>query len=314
MRLALAGALDGMDWLVPSLDWIGNPVVVFRQVLAGLANGMLLFLVASGLTLIFGVTRIINFAHGSFFMLGAYVAFTIAGADVPSLARFLLAVLAGAAASAVLGMTFERFCLRRVYRSPQAYQLLMTFGLVLIAGDLVKLVWGRDENSVSPPALLAGFIRPFGVGFPLYRLLLIAVGLAICLAFWLMLYRSRWGTLIRAATVDRDMLQALGTDVKTLFTLVFGAGAALAGLAGALAAPIVSIGPGLQAQVLIDAFVVVVIGGMGSFPGALLGALLIGQANAFGVLAYPALAIVVPFAVMTLLLIVRPRGLLGRVE
>jgi branched-chain amino acid transport system permease protein len=136
----------------------------------------------------------------------------------------------------------------------------------------------------------------------------------ICVALWTLLYRTRWGTLVRAATVDREMLQALGIDVKRLFTIVFGAGTALAGLAGGLAAPVVSIGPGLHAQVLIDAFVIVVIGGMGSFAGALAGALLIGQANAFGVLAFPSLAIVVPFIVMTVLLIVRPWGLLGRPE
>ena len=136
----------------------------------------------------------------------------------------------------------------------------------------------------------------------------------MCLLFWAALYLSRWGTTIRAATVDRDMLQALGVDVRRLFTIVFAIGAGLAGFAGALAAPLVSIGPGLHAQVLLDAFVVVVIGGMGSFPGALIGALLIGQANAFGTLIFPSLAIVAPFVVMTLILVVRPRGLLGRAD
>jgi branched-subunit amino acid ABC-type transport system permease component len=178
----------------------------------------------------------------------------------------------------------------------------------------VKLLFGREENSISVPAGLDGVVRAFGVAFPVYRLLLIAVGAAMCAGLWALLYRSRWGIYVRAATVDREMLQALGVDVKRLFTHVFGVGAALAGLAGGLAAPILSIGPGLHAQVLIDAFVVVVIGGMGSFPGALAGALLIGQANAFGVLAFPSLAIVVPFVVMTLLLVVRPRGLLGQPE
>ena len=143
---------------------------------------------------------------------------------------------------------------------------------------------------------------------------LIGVGIAICIGLWVLIYRSRWGMLVRAATVDRQMLQALGVDVRRLFTTVFGLGAGLAGLAGGLAAPIMSIGPGLHAQVLIDAFVVVVIGGMGSLPGALAGALLVGQANAFGTLAFPTLAIVVPFLVMTVLLVVRPWGLLGKPE
>jgi branched-chain amino acid transport system permease protein len=291
-----------------------NPTVLARQVMAGLANGMLLFLVAAGLSLIFGVCRIINFAHGAFFMLGAYLAFTVVSATANSVPMFVVAVVLSTFGVVLFGMAFEVLFLRRIYRSPQAFQLLLTFGLVLILGDAVKLVWGREENSIGVPAGLDGFVRPFGVTFPVYRLCLIAIGLAICAAFWALLYRTRWGTLVRAAAADREMLQALGVDVSSVFTLVFGAGCGLAGLAGALAAPIASIGPGLHAQVLIDAFAVVVIGGMGSFPGALAGALLIGQANAFGILAFPALAIVMPFIVMTLLLIVRPWGLLGRPE
>jgi branched-chain amino acid transport system permease protein len=297
-----------------SFDWITNPTVVARQFMAGLANGMLLFLVAAGLSLIFGVSRIINFAHGGVFMLGAYFAYTLVSALGNSLASFIAALALCTLATFVFGVAFEMLFLRRIYRSDQAFQLLLTFGLVLLLGDLVKLVWGRDENSIAVPAGLDGFVRPFGVSFPVYRLALIAAGVAICLVLWVVLYRTRWGTLVRAATVDREMLQALGIDVKRLFTIVFGFGTALAGLAGGLAAPIMSIGPGLHAQVLIEAFVIVVIGGMGSFPGALAGALLVGQANAFGVLAFPSLAIVVPFIVMTLLLIVRPWGLLGRPE
>ena len=302
-----------MDFL-SSLDWMTNPTVLFRQFMAGLANGMLLFLVAAGLSLIFGVCRIINFAHGGFFMLGAYIAFTVVGSTSNSISMFILALVLSTAGLFAFGVAFEALFLRRIYGSPQAFQLLLTFGLVLLLGDAAKLVWGREENSIGVPTDLEGYVRPFGVSFPIYRLFLIAAGVAICIAFWAMLYRTRWGTLVRAAAADREMLQALGVDVSRLFTIVFGLGSALAGLAGGLAAPIVSIGPGLHAQVLIDAFVIVVIGGMGSFPGALAGALLIGQANAFGVLAFPSLAIVVPFIVMTLLLIVRPWGLLGKPE
>jgi branched-chain amino acid transport system permease protein len=247
-------------------------------------------------------------------MLGAYIAFTVVGSTFNSISMFILALVLSTAGLFAFGAAFEVLFLRRIYKSPQAFQLLLTFGLVLFLGDAAKLVWGREENSIGVPADLEGYVRPFGVSFPTYRLFLIAAGVAICIAFWAMLYRTRWGTLVRAAAADREMLQALGVDVNRLFTIVFGLGSALAGLAGGLAAPIVSIGPGLHAQVLIDAFVIVVIGGMGSFPGALAGALLIGQANAFGVLAFPSLAIVVPFIVMTLLLIVRPWGLLGRPE
>jgi branched-chain amino acid transport system permease protein len=302
-----------MDFL-SSFDWISNPTVVTRQFMAGLANGMLLFLVAAGLSLIFGVSRIINFAHGGIFMLGAYVTFTVVSLMGQSIPTFILALAISTIFTFLFGVAFEVLFLRRIYRSPQAFQLLLTFGLVLILGDAVRLIWGREENSISVPSGLDGIVRPFGVSFPVYRLALIAVGIAICAGLWILLYRNRWGMLVRAATIDREMLQALGVDVRRLFTLVFGLGTGLAGLAGGLAAPIMSIGPGLHAQVLIDAFVIVVIGGMGSFPGALAGALLVGQANAFGTLAFPSFSIVVPFIVMTALLVVRPWGLLGRPE
>jgi branched-subunit amino acid ABC-type transport system permease component len=297
-----------------SFDWVSNPVVVARQFMAGLANGMLLFVVAAGLSLIFGVTRIINFAHGAIFMLGAYIAFTIVSTLGQSLTSFLLALIGSTVATFLFGIAFEMLFLRRIYRSQQTFQLLLTFGLVLVLGDAVRLIWGREENSVSVPAQLAGIVHPFGVAFPVYRIALIGVGVAICIGLWGLLHLTRWGMLVRAATVDREMLQSLGVRVRQIFTLVFGLGSGLAGFAGGLAAPIMSIGPGLHAQVLIDAFVVVVIGGMGSLPGALVGALLVGQANAFGTLAFPSLAIVVPFLVMTILLVVRPWGLMGRAE
>jgi branched-chain amino acid transport system permease protein len=297
-----------------AFELLNDPVVVIRQLMAGLANGMLLFLVAAGLSLIFGVSRIINFAHGAVFMLGAYIALTIVNAAGQSTGAFFLAVLISTGFTFLFGMAFEVLCLRRIYRSPQTFQLLVTFGLVLILGDAVKLVWGPEENSVGVPPDLEGIVRPFGVSFPVYRLMLIGVGIAMCAALWILLYRSRWGMLVRAATADRQMLQALGIDVRRLFTVVFGLGTGLAGFAGGLATPVMSIGPALHAQVLIDAFVVVVIGGMGSIPGALVGALLVGQANAFGTLIYPSLSIIFPFLVMTVLLIVRPRGLLGKPE
>jgi branched-chain amino acid transport system permease protein len=300
--------------ILSSFDWLFNPTVLIRQFMAGLANGMLLFVVAAGLSLIFGVSRIINFAHGAVFMLGAYIAFTIVSRTGESMPSFLLALAASAALTFAFGAAFEMLFLRRIYRSPQTFQLLVTFGLVLVLGDAVRLIWGREENSVGVPSGLDGIIRPFGVGFPVYRLALIVVGFAICIGLWALLHRTRWGVLVRAATVDREMLQSLGVNVRWLFTTVFALGAGLAGFAGGLAAPIMSIGPGLHAQVLIDAFVIVVIGGMGSLPGALIGALLVGQANAFGTLAFPTLAIVVPFIVMTILLVVRPWGLMGKVE
>jgi branched-chain amino acid transport system permease protein len=303
-----------MDAVLAAFPWLTNPTVIARQVMAGLANGMLLFLVASGLSLIFGLSRVINFGHGALFMLGAYLAYSVVGSGPPDLLTFVAMLVASSAGLFVFGVAFEMLILRRIYNSPQAFQLLVTFGLVLIAGDAVRLIWGPAEKSVPLPVLIDDVIEPFGVTFPLYRAILIAIGAAVCLSLWWILYRTRWGVLVRAATADREMLKALGVNVRRIYSIVFGLGAALAGLAGGLMAPIVSIGPGLHADVLTEAFVVVAIGGMGSFPGALLGALLVGQANAFGILSFPQMAIVVPFVLMAAVLIVRPRGLMGHIE
>jgi branched-chain amino acid transport system permease protein len=302
-----------MDFAL-TFDWIGSPVVLARQFVAGLSNGALLFLVAAGLSLIFGVSRIINFAHGAIYMLGAYFAYMVVGSSSKDPLTFLAAVVFATIATALFGAAFEMLVLRRIYRSDQALQLLVTFALVLVLGDAVRLIWGREENSALAPSGIDSVIRIAGLSLPAYRLFLIAVGAAVCVALWAVLYRTRFGVLIRAATVDREMLRALGTRTDRLFTVVFGMGAGLAGLAGGLSVPIVSVGPGLHSQVLIDAFAVVVIGGMGSFLGALVGALLLGQANAFGVLIAPALSIVLPFVVMVVVLVVRPWGLFGRPE
>lgn len=300
-----------IDSVVQQLAWVQNPVVVARQLLAGVSNGMLLFLISAGLSLIFGVLRIINFAHGTLFMLGAFVAVSV-GALAPGATGSFLAALAGAAAVlALAGALLEAGLLRRIYRSPHEYQLLLTFALVFVLGDLAKLIWGREDNSVATPELLAGSAQALGLTFPIYRLFLIAVGAAVAAGLWLLLHRTRWGVFVRAATMDRDMLSALGVNTRWLFTAVFALGAALAGLAGALAAPIVAVGPGLHVQVIIDAFVVVVIGGMGSVLGALVASLLVGIVNAFGILAIPGAAVVLTFAVMAVVLIVRPHGLFG---
>jgi branched-chain amino acid transport system permease protein len=302
-----------MDFAL-SFDWISSPVIVARQFVAGLSNGALLFLVSAGLSLIFGVSRIINFAHGAVYMLGAYFAFSVVGAASKAPGTFLAAVVLATIATAAFGAAFEVLILRRIYRSDQALQLLVTFALVLVLGDAVRLIWGGEENSALAPAGIDAIVRVAGLALPSYRLFLIGVGAVVCVGLWLALYRTRVGVLIRAATADREMLKALGTRTDRLFTVVFGLGAGLAGLAGALSVPIVSVGPGLHSQVLIDAFAVVVIGGMGSILGALVGALLLGQVNAFGVLIAPALSIVLPFVVMVVILVVRPWGLFGRPE
>ena len=300
-----------IEFLSQHFSWAQNPVVVARQVLAGISNGMLLFLIAAGLSLIFGVLRIINFAHGALFMIGAFVATSVIALAPGGGWAYVGALGAAVAALAAVGAATEAGLLRRIYHAPHEFQLLITFALVFVLGDVVKLIWGREDHSATVPAALSGSVRALGLTFPNYRLFLIAAGIAVAIGLWYVLPRTRWGIFVRAATMDRGMLSALGVNTRLLFTTVFAAGAALAGLGGALAAPIVAVGPGLHVQVIIDAFVVVVIGGMGSVMGALVASLLVGIVNAFGVLAFPGLAVVLTFALMAVVLIVRPRGLFG---
>jgi branched-chain amino acid transport system permease protein len=300
-----------LELLAQHFAWVLDPVVLARQTLAGVSNGMLLFLISAGLSLIFGVLRIINFAHGTLFMLGALIAVSLTGRVPEGAGAFLAALIGATAGLAVIGIAIETGLLRRIYRAPHELQLLLTFALVFILGDTAKLVWGREDHSVAVPGPFVGATHALGVTFPTYRLFLIAVGIAVAIGLWLVLHRTRWGIFVRAATMDRAMLSALGVNTRLLFTTVFAAGAALAGLGGALAAPVVAVGPGLHIQVIIDAFVVVVIGGMGSVMGALVASLLVGIVNAFGVLAFPGLAVVLTFACMAVVLIVRPWGLFG---
>ena len=303
-----------IDSFVQQLAWLQNPVVVARQLLAGVSNGMLLFLISAGLSLIFGVLRIINFAHGALFMIGALIAVSLTALAPGGGASFVAALIGASAGLAVLGAAMETGLLRRIYRAPHEFQLLLTFALVFVLGDVAKLIWGREDHSVAVPLLLTGSTRALGLTFPTYRLFLIAIGILVAIALWWVLHRTRWGVFIRAATMDRGMLSALGVNTRWLFTAVFALGAALAGLGGALAAPIVAVGPGLHVQVIIDAFVVVVIGGMGSVLGALVASLLVGIVNAFGILAIPGAAVVLTFALMAIVLIVRPHGLFGTPE
>ena len=275
---------------------------------------MVLFLIASGLSLIFGVTRIVNFAHGSFYMLAAYLAYTFTAVLPLGPTAFYVAVLLAALATGLVGLVVEVGLLRRVYRAPELYQLLATFALVLVVSDVVAFVWGR-ENKTGPSAPgLAGSVRILGQLFPSYDLALIAVGLVVALALWWVFQRTRWGVLIRAATQDREMVAVLGVDQRRLFTSVFVLGSALAGLGGALQVPRQALTNVMDTTIITEAFVVVVIGGMGSLPGALLAAMLIGVVDAFGVLWVPQLSLVMTFVVMAIVLIVRPWGLLGRPE
>lgn len=284
------------------------------QVLSGLAHGMGLFLVASGLSLIFGVTRVVNFAHGSLYMLAAYLTCSLTPALPLGAAGFYVAMLLGALAVAGLGLIVEVGLLRRVYRAPELYQLLLTFALVLVISDVVRLVWG-PENRTGPAAPgLGGAVVIAGQLFPTYDLALIALGPAVAGALWWLFRRTLWGVRVRAATEDRDMAAALGVDQARLVSSVFALGAFLAGLGGALQVPRQALTTVMDTTVLTEAFVVVVVGGMGSVPGALLASALIGVTGALGVLALPRASLVLPFVVMAIVLVVRPWGLLGRPE
>ena len=284
------------------------------QLLNGLANAMFLFLIASGLSLIFGVTRIVNFAHGSFYMLAAYFTYSLAAALPLGPAAFYAAALLAALLVAALGGLVEVLLLRRVYRAPELYQLLLTFALVLVVADAVRFFWGADNKTGPVAPGLAGSVPIAGQLFPSYDLAVIIFGPLVALGLWLVFHRTRWGILIRAATQDREMVAALGVDQRRLFTGVFVLGSFLAGLGGALQVPRLALTTVMDTTVIVEAFVVVVIGGMGSVWGALLASLLIGVLNAYGVLVLPKASIVLMFVVMAVVLIVRPWGLLGRPE
>ena len=292
------------------------------QLLNGLAGASSLFLVAAGLSLIFGVTRIVNFAHGSFFMVGIYVAYSLVaklGANIGFWPSLLLAALAVAA----LGALVEMLLLRRIYRAPELFQLLATFALGLVIKDLVLWFWGPEELLGPRAPGLTGSVSILGRQFPSYDLFLIVAGPVVLCLLWLLLTKTRWGTLVRAATQDRDMVSALGVNQAWLFTAVFALGAFLAGLGGALQLPREPANLEMDLNIIGAAFVVVVVGGMGSIPGAYVAALLIAELKAICIwlglveiagisISFSKLTLVVEFVVMAVVLVARPWGLFGR--
>jgi branched-subunit amino acid ABC-type transport system permease component len=285
---------------------------VFAQALSGLTTAMFLFLIAAGLSLIFGVLRVLNFAHGTFYMLGAYGAYQFVQWLGPGPGMFWVAVLGAALGVAILGGLVERLLLRHLYDREELYQLLFTYALVLVLSDVAKIIWGTQQKGVVRPPELTGAVSLFGATIPYYNLFIVALGLAVAVAFWLVLQRTRMGRLIRAAALDRETLGALGVNVSALYTGVFVLGSFLGGLGGALVAPVRSIVPGMDTEIIVEAFVVVVIGGLGSFWGTFLGALIYGQVLSFGILFFPRFSIFAVFALMAAVLILRPWGLLGR--
>ena len=295
------------------LDALGHCLTtaacVVTQATSGLIVGMLLFLVAAGLTLIFGVLRVVNFAHGTFYMLGGYVAYT----TLEVTGSYALAVLAAAAAMAVFGVLFERLLIARVYGSNVLMQLLICYAVVLIFDDVVKIVWGPDFHAMGmppafqvPPFFIAGGVVP-----PFYAVL-IGIAAVIALALGLGLALTRLGKTVRAAAHNPAMVGVLGINTTLLFAVVFAVGGALAGLAGALAAPVRSLSPGMGFSILIESFIVTVIGGMGSIGGALVAALVIGLLRGFGTIGFPGFTDGLIYAVMIAILVFRPQGLFGR--
>jgi branched-chain amino acid transport system permease protein len=295
-------------------DCVMDPSFLFVQMLNGLASASSLFIIAAGLTIVFGVTRIVNFAHGSFYMLGAYFAVSIIPrllAIDSSFPMFLFGVLLAALVVGAIGVLMELLLLRRIYRVPALFQLLATFGVVLVVQDLVLNIWGPLDILGPRAPGLRHAVDIFGHRFPAYELFMIAAGPLVLGLLWL-LHKTRFGVLVRAATQDREMVGALGVNQALLFTGTLFLGALLAGLGGALQIPKLAANPHMDISVIAEAFVVTVVGGMGSVPGAFLAALLIGQLHAFGILIFPRITLVLVFLLMALVLVLRPWGLLGR--
>ncbi|MFL5282109.1 MAG: ABC transporter permease [Rhodopila sp.] len=284
---------------------------VITQLLTGLSGSISLFLMSAGLTVIFGVTRIVNFAHGSLYMLGAYLGWSILTRLPHDPVWFAIGVVAASLATALIGVVLEVTLLRRLYHVPELFQLLATFGVMLVIQDVVVSIWGPNDLPLSRPPWLRAFVTIQDTHFPRYDLILIVVGAAIFAALQLLLGHTRFGMLVRACTENRDLAGALGINQRLLSTLVFALGAGLAGLGGALVLPDASANTQMDLAVIVEAFVVVVVGGMGSVTGAFLASLLIGELQAFGIVLLPQATLVLTFVVMAIILSLRPQGLLG---
>ena len=298
-------------------------LLLFEQVLNGLQLGVMLFLLAAGLTLVLGIMNLVNLAHGSLYMVGAFVAATVA----KETGSFGLGLLAALPAAALTGIAVELIALRTLYARDHLDQVLATFGLILFFNEAVTMIWGPRALFLDPPAWLSGAVEILpGVPYPAFRLAILAVGLLVAVFLYWLVQRTRLGMLIRAGASNREMVGALGVDIKRLYTLVFGLGAMLAGLAGVMAGPVYAVEPGMGEPVLILAFVVIIIGGIGSIRGALVGALLVGTVDTLGRAFLPALfgaalgpaaasgvgaalASMAIYILMAAVLVWRPRGL-----
>ena len=285
-----------------------DPSFIAIQLLNGIQYGLLLFLVASGLTLIFGILGVINLAHGSFFMIGAYLAYWLS----QKTGSLPLGIAVALPLAAAIGWAVERLAITQLYDRDHLDQVLLTYGLILVFNELQRLIWGNDVHSVALPDALAGTVQISEVQtYSIYRLFISAFCIALAAGLYLMIQKTRIGMMIRAGASNREMVSILGIDVGRLFAIVFSLGAGLAALAGMLSAPINSVYPGMGEHILIISFVVVVIGGIGSVKGSLLAALLVGLADTFGKVIVPEIASTVVYALMAAVLLLRPNGLFG---
>ncbi|HMM09859.1 MAG TPA: branched-chain amino acid ABC transporter permease [Paracoccus solventivorans] len=291
-----------------------NPMILFIQVMNSLSLAMNLFIIAAGLTLIFGVLRIVNFAHGAFYMVGAYIALSILRVTGDTNLGFLLGVLGAGALMGAMAFVVERGLLSRLYDKEHMLQLLFTFALVLVIKDLVKMIWGSGQYSIGAPPFLRGAVNLGISHYPKYALFLCVMGPIIAVAIWFFMERTRWGRILRAAREDRVMLNALGTDVKLVYSGVFVTGASLAAMGGALAAPRSAVDPGMDSLVIIDAFIIVIIGGLGSLLGSFVGALILGFLTVMGSIYLKEWVIVASYVMMVVILLVRPWGLFGKAD
>lgn len=272
--------------------------------------GLLLFVIAVGLNIVFGVLNVINFAHGALYMLGAYLAFTLMNLLGLS---FIVALIVAPLAVAVIAVLIDRLVLRFIYERDIADSLLLTFALLLIINESVRMIWGSGIHTVQPPELLRGSVVIFGdTLYPVYSLFVIVVGLVLVAALWFIFNRTRAGKIMRAAALDRDMAEALCINTKLVVTGVFAFGAWLAALGGVVAAPMRAVDPGMGDKIIIESFIVVVIGGLGSFPGALAGAMVLGLIHGLGGRYLPEINLLLPFIGMALVLLFKPNGLMGK--
>lgn len=279
------------------------------QILNGLSFSMMLFLIAAGFTLVFGLMKIINIAHGSFYLLGAYIGLTI----LRTTGSFLLATIASSIAAAVVGIAMQSLFLRRFYMK-ELQQVLLTFGFVLIIADVCLWIWGGTPLALPKPSIFKGSIWIGGVVFPTYRLLVILIGVIIAVGLWIFQEKTKFGAIVRAGVDDEEMLRGSGINIQRVFAGVFGLGALLAGIGGVIGGPFVGVFPGVDVWILLLALVVVIIGGMGSLKGAFVGSLFVGLIDNFGKALFPEFSLFTLFAPMVIILAIKPTGIFGKIE